>query len=159
MARPKNEINLICANALCRKPFKSNEGAVHLARTNRHFCCRSCKNTTHGLAGTPRHKMWEGARKRSRENGVVFSLTVHDFPVIPMKCPILGIILCPNDKVGPSDTSPSLDRLDPKMGYIAGNVRVISNRANRLRSDATTHELKLLAADSEAIDQVGIKPE
>ncbi|UOF81207.1 restriction endonuclease pacI-beta-alpha-metal hnh motif 1.97A [Caudoviricetes sp.] len=44
----------------------------------------------------------------------------------------------------PNDNSPSVDRLVPHLGYVPGNVRVISWRANILRRDATTRELKKL---------------
>lgn len=35
-----------------------------------------------------------------------------------------------------------LDRLVPSKGYVKGNVRWISRRANRIKSDATIDELK-----------------
>jgi hypothetical protein len=39
----------------------------------------------------------------------------------------------------------SLDRIDHQKGYVPGNVRVISLRANLLRKDMTCHELRALA--------------
>ncbi|WP_152524716.1 hypothetical protein [Novosphingobium lindaniclasticum] len=68
-----------------------------------------------------------------------FSLTYLDI-VIPDHCPILGIKLERGTSYG-LDTSPSLDRIVPKLGYVPGNVRVISNRANRIKSDSTPEEL------------------
>jgi hypothetical protein len=97
--------------------------------------------------------MWEGAKKRAKRKGEVFALSLDDIPQIPETCPVLGIRLCANEKSGPIDSSPSLDRLNPALGYIPGNVRVISNRANRLRSDATASELALLAEDSRKLEQ------
>jgi hypothetical protein len=41
-----------------------------------------------------------------------------------------------------SDNSPSLDRLVPEKGYVAGNVRVISDKANRLKGDRTLSQLQ-----------------
>ena len=35
---------------------------------------------------------------------------------------------------GRSDRSPSLDKIEPALGYVPDNVRVISDRANRLKS-------------------------
>jgi hypothetical protein len=43
--------------------------------------------------------------------------------------------------------SPSLDRIDPSKGYVKGNVRVISARANLLKNDATVGELTLVLED------------
>jgi hypothetical protein len=66
---------------------------------------------------------------------------------IPDHCPILGIPLFPRrGKQGGSDNSPSLDRIEGKFGYVKGNVIVISNRANRLKSDATIKELRDIAS-------------
>jgi hypothetical protein len=45
----------------------------------------------------------------------------------------------------PSDNSITLDKIDPKLGYAAGNVALISWRANRLKSNATPDELQQLA--------------
>jgi len=79
------------------------------------------------------------ARSRAREKGVPFSLTYLDI-VIPDRCPILGIKL-ERGTSGGLDSSPSLDRIIPALGYVPGNVRVIANRANRIKSDSTPEEL------------------
>ena len=42
--------------------------------------------------------------------------------------------------------SPSLDRIRPQLGYVAGNVRVISNRANHLKSNGTISEFEAVLA-------------
>lgn len=154
---PQPKIVLTCANALCAKLFVFKDARAHLERSHLHFCSRRCQNTTHGQAGTKRHQMWEGAKKRAKQNAVPFTLTLADIPQIPEMCPVLGIRLCPNRVAGPLDSSPSLDRLNPALGYVPGNVRVISNRANRLRGDATAVELALLAADLKLLE-MGWKP-
>jgi hypothetical protein len=40
------------------------------------------------------------------------------------------------------DSSPSLDRLVPALGYVIGNIHVISNRANTLKNNASIKELE-----------------
>ena len=44
-----------------------------------------------------------------------------------------------------SDFSPSFDRIYPKKGYTKGNVIVISNKANRIKTDATVKEIRKVA--------------
>ena len=86
--------------------------------------------------------MVRGAKSRSRDKGLPFDLTIEDLEV-PEKCPILGLEL----KVGGDssrDISPSLDRIVPELGYVKGNIRVISLRANRLKSDASIEELEAI---------------
>lgn len=84
------------------------------------------------------------ARGRAMKVGVPFDLEVSDIHV-PETCPVLGIRLATGVS-GFTDASPSLDRLIPSLGYIKGNVRVISMRANAIKRDATAEELaKILA--------------
>lgn len=90
--------------------------------------------------------MLKNARIRARAVGVPFTITVDDI-VIPTHCPILGIPLAQaHGRRGGSPNSPSLDKIEPGRGYVAGNIIVISNRANRLKSDATIEELRSIAS-------------
>jgi hypothetical protein len=43
------------------------------------------------------------------------------------------------------NSTPSLDRMDPNLGYTDDNVRVISMRANQIKSNATPEELLRIA--------------
>ena len=91
----------------------------------------------------PEKVILESARMRARRDGIDFDLTLEDI-VIPNICPVLGIPLY-NSLGRWSANSPSLDRRDNTIGYVKGNVFVISHRANRLKSDATVAELQALA--------------
>ena len=82
------------------------------------------------------------ARHRAKKSGVAFSITEADV-MIPESCPILGIPLFMGTRHNPN--SPSLDRVDNTLGYVKGNVQVISYRANALKKDASIKELKGLA--------------
>lgn len=63
----------------------------------------------------------------------------------PEYCPVLGIKLDYFVKGGvPSDYSPSFDRLDSSKGYVSGNVTIMSNRANRIKSNSSVDEIKML---------------
>jgi hypothetical protein len=43
------------------------------------------------------------------------------------------------------DTSPTVDRLRPELGYIPGNVIVISHLANRIKSTASSMQVLQVA--------------
>ncbi len=86
--------------------------------------------------------MWASAKLRARKRNLPFSIAVDDI-VIPEICPALGIPLKKSLEAY-SDNSPSLDRVIPEVGYVKGNVVVISMRANVLKRDATLNELELL---------------
>lgn len=43
------------------------------------------------------------------------------------------------------NASPSLDRLNPRKGYVPGNVAVISFIANTIKSNATPTQLRKVA--------------
>lgn len=55
-------------------------------------------------------------------------------------CPVLGVPLAAGSQR--SSGSPSLDRIRPAQGYVRGNVRVISDRANRLKGACTQEQAR-----------------
>lgn len=60
-------------------------------------------------------------------------------------CPVFGIYLIDGSKIKGCyrpDNLAELDRLVPSKGYVKGNVRWISRRANRIKSDASIDEIK-----------------
>lgn len=79
-------------------------------------------------------KMLWSAKNRATRKGLPFDLQIEDI-VIPEICPVLGIAV----------TKPSLDRKKNDLGYVRGNIKVISDRANRIKSDATVEEIEAIA--------------
>lgn len=90
-------------------------------------------------------RILRSAKIRALEKGIPFSISKNNIH-IPEFCPVLGIKLEIGGGREQVDNSPSLDRLDNNKGYTPDNVRVISYRANRLKSDATAQELKAIVA-------------
>lgn len=85
------------------------------------------------------HRMIVEAKCRSKKFGIPF--TIVNVPWVSV-CPILGITL--TLEAGPrggADSSPALDRIRNSLGYVDGNVQIISTRANLLKRDATLEEL------------------
>jgi hypothetical protein len=98
------------------------------------------------LRTRPEYEMFAGARERARRLGLPCTITSADI-VIPKLCPVLKIRL--KKGVGRfTDSSPTLDRIRPKLGYVKGNIRVISFRANRIKMNANAKELWLVAMDA-----------
>ncbi len=88
------------------------------------------------------------ARIRGRKSGLEATIRTVDLQW-PTHCPILGIEL---DYVTPrgfrkahSPNLPTLDRWDNSKGYVAGNVFIISLRANTLKNNGTPAELEAVA--------------
>lgn len=86
-----------------------------------------------------------GARSRAKRKGIAFTITPEHIK-IPQKCPIFGVKLTGETRA----LRASVDRKDPRVGYVPGNVWVISSRANTIKSDATPAELRRLADALEA---------
>ena len=93
---------------------------------------------------TLRYRLWAAARGRAKELGLPFDLDLNDI-VLPQFCPVLGLEL--KTYPGPmEDSSPTVDRIVPELGYVQGNIVVVSNRANRLKNNASIEELSRLAS-------------
>ena len=91
----------------------------------------------------PAVNMLANAKGRAKRYGLAFSLVLSDI-VIPQVCPALGIpIIVSSGKC--TANSPSLDRIDNSMGYVRGNVIVVSHRANTIKSDTSVDELRRVA--------------
>jgi len=95
----------------------------------------------------PEYYLWKGAKRRAKAKGLDFDIEVSDI-IIPQLCPLLNIpIIHEVGKGHRNPNSPSLDRIIPSKGYVKNNVRVISNRANLLKNNATVEELEMVLDD------------
>jgi hypothetical protein len=100
----------------------------------------------HGLWKSDRWWMYQSARSRAKKKSISFSIKVTDIPEIPSHCPILGFPLVRSVGVGSqSFNSPTLDRIKPELGYVPGNLQVISQRANVIKNDASAEEIRKVA--------------
>jgi hypothetical protein len=92
----------------------------------------------------PLSRLLHDARRRAKDRGLLFDLTLADFTNPPEFCPILGLRLHYSGGKGQSSESASLDRKDPSKGYIRGNVWIISWRANDLKANGTLAEFQAI---------------
>lgn len=87
-----------------------------------------------------------GARSRARKAGVPYDLsTEYVLSITVDRCPVMGCELAYGNSGTVRWNSPNLDRIIPELGYVKGNVQVISHKANTIKSDATPEELMKVA--------------
>jgi 5-methylcytosine-specific restriction endonuclease McrA len=79
------------------------------------------------------------AAKRQRKHGVPVTITAADI-WIPDNCPVCGVLLTVGCGAS-SDKSPSLDRYDPALGYVPGNIMVLCRGCNRRKQNHTGEQL------------------
>lgn len=110
--------------------------------------------------GVDRRKlMLSGKKWGAKERGIDFSLTIDDVPFTAV-CPVLGVpFLLPGSeemaahwkatRKKPASTwsSPSFDRIDPRQGYVAGNVVLVSHLANSIMNNCTSPDRVRQVAD------------
>lgn len=111
-----------------------------------HCYCKLCEQTIRHKRYTRNRvkDMFNAAKQRSRLYGYEFNITLEDI-FIPDYCPVfpwLKLEVGTNGQQQPN--SPSLDRINNDLGYIKGNVCVISLRANTMKSDGTLDEHRRL---------------
>lgn len=99
----------------------------------------------------PKRYLFETARNNAKVSARTFSLTISDIPDIPVVCPVFPWMTLYYTDSEHNLYAPSLDRIDSSKGYVPGNVRIISTRANLLKSNAT--DLELIALGNDALSR------
>ena len=103
-------------------------------------------------AETRRGSFWKrlrdllyNAKKRAKKLNIEFTITIKSFKE-QTHCLIFKHVQFnfSSSKKNGSD-SMSIDRIDPSKGYTPDNVWLISQRANRIKNDASPEELRLIA--------------
>lgn len=79
------------------------------------------------------------AKRRAKKAGLPFNITFEDIPIPPV-CPVLGIPLKRNKDKMRFDSA-TVDRIVPALGYVKGNVIVISLKANAIKNNGTPEEI------------------
>jgi hypothetical protein len=83
-----------------------------------------------------------GARTRAKYKGLDFDLTNDYVYALALDvCPVFGVDLSYGGTTRQVPNSASLDRINPSLGYVQGNVAVISFKANTIKSNANRAEI------------------
>lgn len=107
--------------------------------------CAICKRAKMSKRYQDSPVLWmhNNAKLRALRSGVPFDITTDDILAVwpaDDRCPALGIPLFKG--IGQSGAnSPTLDRIVPELGYVKGNIAVLSGRANMIKNDATAGEV------------------
>ncbi len=136
---PKHYIGKPCKHGHAGLRYKKNSSCVACASSQDIHGRKERFKRDYAKPETWAKRLLWRTRERAEKLGIPFNLTVEDC-VVPKVCPVLGLPL----KVGGGrncPTSPSLDKIIPSKGYVKGNVRVISWRANEIKGNATADEL------------------
>lgn len=94
-------------------------------------------------------RAWLNARARAAKTGRPFSMTVEWLILnAPVVCPVLGIPLAygPKGSQGPRADSATIDRIENSLGYVPGNLIIISGRANRKKGELSLADIRTLAS-------------
>ena len=130
----------------CGKPKPITDFYQHKFSSGGHMPhCKAChKLFPSQNRNDPRNRLWMSSYVSSRARGIEHTIKPSDI-ILPSVCKYLGIKL---DYRLASErgrlrswNAPSIDRIDPARGYVPGNVQVISDLANRMKSDATVEQL------------------
>jgi hypothetical protein len=135
-----------CSVCLITKPIEQFHIDKNFKDGRRKECgeCK-CRKRREARKSYSRKERFHDLKKRAKSRCAEFNLEPSDIDWVSI-CPVLGVELnyIDGDKYG-RRFSPSVDRIDPKKGYTKGNVMVMSNRANAMKSDASPKELLLFA--------------
>jgi hypothetical protein len=117
---------------------KESFGLVNKKFPTQYPYCKQCCVENHRQLPLE-YQLFHNAKRRAKKKGVPFSLKRSDLD-IPEICPILGMPMKRNrDAIGRN--SYTVDEIVPGLGYVPGNVQVISFRANAMKQDANSEEL------------------
>lgn len=133
----------------CKEIKPTNEFHKHKAcKGGFNSVCKSCRvplSQKQHQQNPHEKRLFNAAKARAIAKGREFSIELSDIR-IPELCPVFNTPM----------KSPSLDRLDSSKGYVKGNVRVISKRANQLKSNATVEEMQMILDDLIKLREAGV---
>ncbi len=110
----------------------------------------SKNNYSKKKADRPWQLMCNRARSRATRDGLPFDIDAAYLQSIwpaDDSCPIFKTKFISND----ISYCASLDKIIPALGYVRGNVRIICNKANLMKSNSTLEEMRMLVSFYESI--------
>lgn len=151
------EGNLLCYSCKKYKPLKEfDANKQRWFRAEKDYRCKECKKEAYlrhkrnnrGSKNLDRilyerfHGLKDRARKKNIECNIdkdyLNELWIHQSGI----CALSGIPMTFYFDSGRVPTNISVDRIDPKQGYIKGNLQLVCMAVNQMKSDLTIEQLK-----------------
>lgn len=132
-------------------PCDNNHSSKRYTKSGRCVACENVKSMEY-VAKNKASILLTKAKNRAKRKKLEFNIDITDV-IIPKKCPVLDIDIITDIRGRYIYNSPTIDRIDNNKGYIKGNVRVISHRANHIKGNATASEMKRVLEDLETIEK------
>ena len=88
-------------------------------------------------------RMIHHVRRRALRDNIPFTITIGDIHPLPSVCPVCGKTMGAGAKCPASDRR-SLDKIQPQLGYVPGNVAVICVSCNSVKGQSTPEQLVAL---------------
>lgn len=143
----KRDVGKLCKS--CNMKVIEKEHRHKKVKQNKLSSAEYCKNHREKYKQNDKYRLnrlLQQAKIRAKYRNLECTLTIDDLVEIfpkDKKCPVLGIDLFWGEG-SDRNNSPSLDRIDPSLGYTKDNVCIISWKANRIKSDATIDEIEAI---------------
>jgi len=111
--------------------------------------CSTSHQASHSQERRPLETKFSRWKATAKQHGVLFTITEDDLDW-PKFCAYLDIELDyrPNSM---ADNVASIDKIVPELGYVPGNVQIISLLANQMKTSATKEQLLLFAKNAALI--------
>jgi hypothetical protein len=127
------------------KPYWSTPEMLEAKRKN---TAKSRNKSLSTKEGHARH-IFRARKKYAKRDGIPFTITFEEvYKLIQDVCPVLNTPISwgvRKGQTGSRQNSPSLDKFNPNLGYVPGNVYWISFKANTMKQNATAEEVLALA--------------
>lgn len=125
-----------------RNPKKSNASAKASYDRNKETRLESRRIKHEKFPWTT---MIQTAKRTARKQNLPFDLD-NDYleSIFPKDnmCPVFGFEFTISKQKESRDRSPSLDKIIPKLGYVKGNITIVSLKANRMKNNGTLEDLQ-----------------
>lgn len=130
-----------CEQELPVESFSKHEQCVSGYDTSRcKLCKKAIQKAKQEWAKKPiEAKILNRIKTRSTKKGIPFNLELEDI-IIPEVCPVFKVPFI----YGDHSWTYSVDRIKPELGYVKGNIVIISNKANMMKNTGTIEEVKML---------------